>query len=77
MTHRGFVDVRGTLYPQDASNDGRNTLIDLRAREEVFVRPADWLRVAGGLDAAANSYDQVEAAWRLDWQDRRTRRPAL
>ncbi|MGE3179912.1 MAG: hypothetical protein AB7O32_20735, partial [Vicinamibacterales bacterium] len=42
-----------------------------------FVRPADWLRVAGGLDAAANSYDQVEAAWRLDWQDRRTRRPAL
>lgn len=77
VTHRGFVDVRGTVYPQDAANDRQHVVADLRAREEVFVRPASWLRFAGGLDAAANTYDQVEHAWRLDWRDRRIRRPAL
>lgn len=77
VTHRGFVDLRGTFYPQDAVNDDRNTVADLRAREEVFVGLAPWLRLAGGLDAAANSYDQVDRGWRLDWRDRRVRRPAL
>lgn len=77
VTHRGFVDVRGTLYPQDAANDDRNVVGDLRAREEVFVGLAQWLRFAGGVDAAVNSYDQVDRAWRLDWQDRRVLRPAL
>jgi len=77
VTHRGFVDVRGTFYPQDAVNDGRNTVGDVRVREEVFVGLAPWLRLAGGIDAAVNSYDQVDRAWALDWQDRRLRRPAL
>lgn len=77
VTHRGFLDLRGTFYPQDAANDNRNAVADLRAREELFVRLAPWLRFAGGIDAAANSYGQVDRAWRVDWSDRRVRRPAL
>jgi hypothetical protein len=77
IAHRGFVDLRGTFYPQDAVNDRQNVIADLRVREEVFLRPVGWLRFAGGVDAVANTYNQVDRAWRLDWQDRRIRRPAL
>jgi hypothetical protein len=77
VTQRGFVEVRGTLFPQEASHDPVNAVADVRAREELFARPAGWLGLAGGVDALANTHDQVDASWRLDVADRGVRRPAL
>lgn len=77
MTQRGFVEVRGTVFPQQATNDPRRVIGDVIAREELFIRAADWLRLAGGFEARANSYDQVDASWRVRIEDRTAKRPAL
>jgi len=77
ITQRGFVDATVVFYPQDATNDRVQLVGDLIAREEVFVKPAAWVQFAGGLDARANTHDQVERSWRLDLGDRRPLRPAL
>ena len=77
VTYRGFVDARGAAYPRDARNDPRNFVADVLARGELFARPLPWLRLAGGLDARANSHEQVEGSWRVDMGDRGTLRPRL
>lgn len=77
VTHRGFVEARVTLFPQQTSNDQRRVVGDLLAREDVLVRPSSWLRFAGGFEARGNSYDQVEPSWRVRVNDRTSRRPAL
>ena len=53
----------------------RSVVGDLLAREEVFVKPAPWLQFAGGLDVRANTHDQVERRWRVDFGDRGVLRP--
>jgi len=77
VSQRGFVEARGVFFPQDAPNDPVNLLGDVLAREELFVKPAPWIQFAAGLDARADTHDQTEAAWRLDFSDRGARRPAL
>lgn len=77
VTHRGFVEGRLTGFPQIAANDRRRLVGDVLAREDVFVRATDWLRLSGGLEARANSYDQVDRAWWPRLDDRTRRRPAL
>lgn len=77
LTHRGFVEARVSLFPQTAVNDPRRVVGDLVAREEVFVRVAGWLRFAAGADLRANSYEQVEPSWRVRFDDRTGRRPAV
>lgn len=77
VTHRGFVEARVTLFPQRATNDSQRAIGDLLAREDVFVRAASWLRLAGGAEARGNSYDQVDWSWRVNVDDRTARRPAL
>lgn len=76
LSQRGFVEGVGTFFPQRAVNDPVRGLGDLLAREDVFVKPATWIQFAGGVELRANSHDQVEAAWRLDFGDRGTKRPA-
>src|SRR5688572_11481932 len=76
VTHRGFVEARATGFPQDAPNDHVNAVGDVLAREEVFVKPTGWIQFAAGLDARANTYDQVRRGWRLDFNDRTLLRPA-
>ena len=75
VTQRGFVEGRTLLFPETAPNDLTRVVSDLLAREEVFFKPAPWLRVAGGLDLRANSHDQVDDRWRLDLDDRGVARP--
>ena len=75
VTQRGFVEGSTWLFPQQAPNDPTRAVGDLRAREDVFFKPAPWMRLAGGLDLRANSHDQVEDRWRLDLDDRGVRRP--
>ena len=77
ISYRGFIDGRATVFPQDAVNDTVNVVGDGLARLEVSATPAEWLRVAGGLDARANSHDQVEDSWRVDFADRGELRPRL
>ena len=77
LSQRGFVEGRAFVFPEDAPNDPVNVVGDFLAREEVFVKPAPWIQFAGGVDVRANSHDQVEHAWRIDFSDRGTQRPAL
>jgi hypothetical protein len=77
VSQRGFVEGRASFFPQDAPNDQVNLAGDVLAREELFVKPAAWIQFAAGLDARANSHDQVDHAWRVDFSDRGTRRPAV
>src|SRR5262245_12858983 len=72
---RGFIEGAATAVPQDAPNDPTNGLADVLAREEVFVKPADWIQFAAGVDFRANSHDQVDDRWALDFWDRGVRRP--
>jgi hypothetical protein len=74
---RGFVEGRGTLFPQTAPQDTKQSIADLLARDEVFWTPADWFRAEAGIDLRANSHGQVESDWRLDFDDRTARRPRL
>jgi hypothetical protein len=77
ISERGFVDGRGVWFPQAASNDATQLIGDLLFREEVFVKPvsAPWIQFAAGLDLRANSHNQVQDQWRLDFSDRGVLRP--
>ena len=77
FSHRGFVAGRGYLFPQTTQNDDRHLVGDFMAREEVFAKPIAWIQFAAGLDARANTHDQVDGTWRLDVRDRSPLRPAL
>jgi len=77
VTQRGFIEGRAFVFPQDAVNDPTQAVGDFLAREEVFARPAPWLRVAGGIDLRASTHDQVSDDWQPDVSDRGVRRPRL
>lgn len=72
---RGFMEGKGIFFAREAANDSTQAVGDGRLREEAFYKPNRWFQAAGGIDLRANSYDQVENAWRLDVADRRTLRP--
>jgi hypothetical protein len=75
ISQRGFIEGRGFVFPQDALNDTTKGIGDALVREEVFLKPKGWIQFATGLDLRANTHDQVENEWRLDWSDRGVRRP--
>ena len=77
MSHRGFVEGVGYAFPQTTTDDRAHLVGDVLAREEVFVRPAEWMRLSAGLEWRANSHDQVEDSWSLQFWDRSVRRPRL
>ena len=77
ISQRGFVEVRGTGFAQEAPNDPTRAVADLLVREEVFLRPAPWLRFAAGADLRANTHDQVDDRWRIDLGDRGRLRPPV
>lgn len=77
VAHRGFVDGQGTAFFQHAPNDPTQAVGDLLAREEIFVKPAAWIQFGAGLDFRANSHDQVQDDWSVDYWDRRVLRPRL
>src|SRR3954468_1990538 len=77
VSQRGFVDGQGTAFVQEAPNDPVQAVGDLLAREEVVVKTAAWIQFAAGLDVRANSHDQVEDAWSVDYADRTLRRPRI
>jgi hypothetical protein len=77
FSQRGFIDAVGFLFPRDAPNDATNVVADLLVREEAFLKPAGWLQFAAGVDLRANSHDQVDASWGVNFTDRGVLRPAI
>jgi hypothetical protein len=77
VTYRGSFEAKGTLFLQEARNDPERSIGDARARLDVFVKPVEWVQFAGGFDALANSYRQVDSRAVIDLSDRGLRRPAL
>ncbi len=74
-TQRGFLEGRGTVYPQRAPNDGARAIGETLFRYEGFWAPAAELQVAGGADFRLDTHHQVERDFKLSWQDRETQRP--
>jgi hypothetical protein len=77
LSERGFIEARGFLFPQVAATDATRLVGDVLLRDELFFKPTSWLQFAGGADLRANSHDQVDSKWRLDWKDRGILRPPL
>jgi hypothetical protein len=77
LTQRGFIDGSVVFFPQEAPNDPARGVTDLLAREEVFLKPTTWLQFGAGLDVRANSHDQVDDSWRVDFSDRGRLRPRV
>jgi len=77
LSQRGFAEGTATWFPQRAVNDATRVIGDLRLRDEVFVKPAPWVQFAAGMDVRANSHDQVEDEWDVDYWDRGIKRPRL
>ncbi|HEY2904955.1 MAG TPA: hypothetical protein VGJ29_03585 [Vicinamibacterales bacterium] len=77
VSERGFVDGSAWLFPQAAPNDSTRLVGDLLVRDEIFVKPGHWIQFAVGVDLRANSHDQVDARWRVDFTDRDPLRPAI
>jgi hypothetical protein len=75
ITQRGFGEATGVGFPQTASNDATRAIGNALLREDMVLKPAGWIQFAAGLDLRANSHDQVEDRWRLDFSDRGVRRP--
>jgi len=74
-TQRGFLETRGTLYPQKAINDRAHTIGELLLRYEGFYTASNKLQFSGALDFRTDTHHQVERDFSLSWQDRGLRRP--
>ena len=77
ISYTGFIEGRGFLFFQTAPNDDERRIGDGLFRNEVVLRPTDWLHFTGGIDLRANSHEQVEDEWQLDYEDRGVLRPRL
>src|SRR5215510_372327 len=74
-SQRGFIETRGTFYPQKAVNDPAQGLGESLFRYEGFYRPSSTLQIAGAFDFRTDTHHQVERDFKLSWQDREIRRP--
>jgi hypothetical protein len=74
-TYSGFVEGRVVGFPQKTAIDSTRLVGDALFRNELLVKPSDWFRITAGLDLRANSHDQVEDKWRVDFEDRGRLRP--
>ena len=87
-TSRLAVRVRPTsdphqivvAYPwrhRERAQEMGRAVADVLWRQEGLFRPAPWLQLAAGADLRANTHNEVEHVWRIDWEDRETLRPRL
>jgi hypothetical protein len=74
-TERGFLENRGTFYPQKAPNDSAQAVGESLFRYEGFYKPSQTLEVAGAVDFRIDTHRQVERTFHLSWWDRETQRP--
>jgi hypothetical protein len=74
-THRGFVENRGTWYPQTAPNDRAQAVGEMLFRYESFYKPSANFQIAGGTDLRIDTHHQVNRDFSVSWWDREIRRP--
>jgi len=74
-THRGFLETRGTFYPETALNDSARAVGESLFRYEGFYTRSNMLQFAGALDFQTDTHRQVERDFKLSWQDREIQRP--
>lgn len=74
---RGFIDNSTTFYPQTAPNDPAQIVNETLFRWEVSYKVTPWLKISGAVDATTDTHQQVERAFRLDFDDRSIQRPAF
>ena len=74
---RGFVEFRGLGFPQTTINDSGHVVGESLLRYESSWRPKPWLKLQSGFDARFDTHRQFDRERRLDFEDRRTPRPAL
>ena len=77
FTYRGFGQIQSTVYPQSTPQDHEHGVVEALFRIEPAYRAADWLTIAGSIDARIDTLEQVERAWRFDVTDRGLQRPAF
>ena len=72
FTQRGFLETDFIGYPQTAPNDSGQAIGEALFRYEAFYKlNSDW-QFAGGIDARADTHEQMDRAWELSWDDRQT-----
>lgn len=76
-SQRGFVESRGTFFPQEAVNDKAHVIGEVHVRYEGFYKARPDFQVAAGVDARTDTHHQTERKLRLDWDDRSRQRPML
>lgn len=74
-THRGFLEGRGTLYPQRTPSDRAHSVGEALFRYEAFYTPSGVLQFAGAMDLRIDTHHQVKRDFELSWQDREIQRP--
>ena len=74
---RGFLENRTLFYPHEGQTDDTQSIDELFLRYEATFRLSDSWLVVGGVDAQADTHDQVERSWHVSWDDRGLSRPAL
>jgi hypothetical protein len=77
LSQRGFVEAVATGFPREAPNGSSQVLAYLNVREELFARPARWIRGSLGLEFHADSDDLVADDWQIDFLEQGTQRPRL
>jgi len=77
FTERGFLEADFVGYPQTVPNDSGQAIGEALFRYEAFYKlNSDW-QFAGGIDARADTHEQVDRVWELSWDDRERRRPSF
>jgi hypothetical protein len=77
FTQRGFLEMDFIGYPQTAPDDSGQEIGEALFRYEAFYKlDSDW-QFAGGIDARADTHEQVDRDWELSWDDRERRRPSF
>jgi len=74
-SQRGFLEMRGTVYPRRAVNDRAHGVAESLFRYEAFLKPSSSVQFAGAFDFRTDTHHQVERDFSLSWQDRELQRP--
>lgn len=77
FTQRGYFETRAYLYPQAAPGDRGHVIAESVLHYEAAWRVTPELRIAGALDAQADTHRETERTLHLSWLDRELQRPAL
>jgi hypothetical protein len=77
FTERGFLDSTAWFYPQTAPGDSGQAVGQESLQYEAFWKVSDSLRLAGGIDAAVDTHQEVARTLHLSWWDREEQRPAF